>query len=208
MINKVTVEKAWRHDPNKIYHVIQNPKIDKKKQNILGLTIKSVEYTVRDWDKKFVYFERVDKSKNKRFPEILSFDKRYPDAEDEVFADRVSKAKKKPDYVDSYGIFGEKNQAYYHKLMRLHRLAKELSEIHKVLKGEQDKSCGSCSSENGCDSCDSDDAMVKDAKKSTDKEKIDLSLKEIKGYFEKIQDTGYFEELDRIQSENPDLATM
>lgn len=227
MINKITIDKAWRHNPKKVYYVIQNPKIDKKKQKVIGSTIKTVEYKVRDWDKKFVNFEKIDKDKDKRFPEILSFDKRYPDAEDEVLAERVSKAKKKPDFFDSYGIFGEEKVANYNKLVRLHRLATDLANIYKILKGKNENNCqeydgcntsknsekcSSCSNEstdNCCNTCDSsDDKLVKEAKKETEKKDIDLSLEEIKSYFEEIQNTGYFDELDRIQTENPDLATM
>lgn len=216
MINKVTIENAWRQNPNKSYHVIQNPKIDKANKKILGLPIKSVEYTVRNWDKDYVYLERKDKESDKRFPEILVFDKRFADAENEVFSERVSKAKKKPDYIDSYGIFTDEKQAKYQKLLRLHRLATDLAGLYKVLKNDQENVCPGCLHDTNCgdtcsSSCNSDvcpSKQVEDAKKEPSKESIDISMDEIKGYFNSIQETNYFDELDKIQSENPDLAAM
>ena len=71
MINKDTVEAAWKQNPNKIYYVIQNPKVDKVSRNLVGLSIETVEYRVRDWDAKHINFERVDKDSDKRFPEII-----------------------------------------------------------------------------------------------------------------------------------------
>lgn len=196
MVNKMTIEEAWRQNHNKIYYVIQNPRIDKKNKKVIGLTIKMVEYKVKDWDKDVVNFERVDKDSDKMFPEILVFDKRYPDAENEVFAERVSKAKKKPQFVDSYGIFGEKKLARFHKLVRLHRVAEQMAGIYKALKGEQEKPAVT----------ESDDKMTQDAKKGVDVSKVDFQLEEVKSYFTAIQDTNYFEELEMIQSEYPDLA--
>lgn len=198
MINRMTIEAAWRQDPNKIYYAIQNPRIDKKNKNIVGLAIKTVEYKVKDWDKDFVNFERINKDKDKRFPEILHFDKRYPDAENEVLAEKVSKAKKKPDILMSYGIFGDKKLAGFHKLVRLHRLAIQMSDIYKALKNKQDKPVVN----------DSDDNMTKDAKKGINVNNVTFELEELKTYFETIQETGYFEELEMIQSEYPDLAVM
>ena len=196
MVNKDTIEAQWRKDPSKLYYVIQNPRVDKKAQKMTGLTIKSVEYKVKDWDKEGVRFEKVNLEKNKRFPEIIVFDKRYPDAENEVYAERVSKAKKKPEIVDSYGIFGDSKMAKYHKLIRLHRVAEQMVGIYKALKGNQEKP----------EVKDDDDKMTKDAKKGVDASKVAFGLEEVKGYFEAIQDTNYFEELETIQAENPDLA--
>jgi len=198
MVNKLTIEKQWQQNPNKVYYVIQNPRADKKKQKMIGLTIKHVEYKVKDWDKDEVRFEKIDDLQNKRFPDILVFDKRYPDAENEVYAERVSKAKKKPDIVDSYAIFGEAKLAKYHKLIRLHRVSEQMVGIYKALKGNQDKP-----TEN-----DDDDKMTKDAKKGVDASKVTFGLEEVKGYFNDIQNTNYFEELEKIQAENPDLAVQ
>ena len=77
---------------------------------------KPVEYIVKDWDKENINFEKVNKDNDKMFPEILVFDKRYPDAENEVFAERVSKAKKKPEVLDSFGIFIDKNLINQHNI--------------------------------------------------------------------------------------------
>mgnify|MGYP006935358110 CR=1 FL=1 len=84
--------------------------------------------------------------------------------------------------------------------MRLHRISQELFDIYNILTDEKVNNSNVIN--------DSDDKTVKDAKAVTDKSQIDISLDEIKIYFEKIQDTDYFDELERIQSENPDLATM
>jgi hypothetical protein len=196
MVNKLTIEEQWKHNPNKVYYVIQNPRVDKKAKKMVGLTIKHVEYTVKDWDNDEVRFEKVDITKNKRFPNIIVFDKRYPDAENEVYAERVSKAKKKPEIVDSYGIFGDSKLARYHKLVRLHRVAEQMVGIYKAMKGQQEKP------EVKAD----DDKITKDAKKGVDASKVKFDLEEVKSYFEAIQDTNYFEELETIQAENPDLA--
>jgi hypothetical protein len=196
MVNKLTIEEQWKHNPNKVYYVIQNPRVDKKAKKMVGLTIKHVEYTVKDWDNDEVRFEKVDITKNKRFPDIIVFDKRYPDAENEVYAERVSKAKKKPEIVDSYGIFGDSKLARYHKLVRLHRVAEQMVGIYKAMKGQQEKP------EVKAD----DDKITKDAKKGVDASKVKFDLEEVKSYFEAIQDTNYFEELETIQAENPDLA--
>lgn len=198
MINKLTIEEAWRRDPYKSYYVIQNPKLDRKKKKMLGLTIKFVEYKVRDWDKDAVNFERVNKGKDKRFPEVLVFDKQYPDAENEVYSERVSNAKKKPDVVDSYAVFNDQKMARYNKLVRLHRVAEELVAIHGALKGQKDS----------IEASKDDSQAAKDAKKGIDVNKINLNLEDIAGYFEEIQATNYFDELEAIQSENPDLASM
>ncbi len=196
MINKDTVEAAWKQNPNKIYYVIQNPKIDKVSRNLVGLTIKTVEYRVKDWDAKYINFERVDKDADKRFPEIIPFDKRYPDAENEVITDKVSNAKKKTENLVSFGIFGDKKLAKYHKLVRLHRLAEQMRDIYKAMKNQQEKPSTNTS----------DDKLTKDAKAGVDKSKVDISTEDVKRYFEEIQETGYFEELEMIQSEFPDLA--
>lgn len=196
MVNKLTIEEQWRNNPNKVYYVIQNPRVDKKAQKMVGLTVKNVEYKVKDWNKDEVRFEKIDQLKNKRFPDIIVFDKRYPDAENEVYVERVSKAKKKPDVVDSYAIFGEEKMAKYHKLVRLHRVAEQMVGIYKAMKGEQDKPKVNAD----------DDKMTKDAKKGVDASKVAFGLEEVKGYFDAIQETNYFEELEMIQAENPDLA--
>lgn len=196
MVNKLTIESSWKQDPNKVYYVIQNPRVDKKGKKMVGLTIKTVEYKVKDWDKAEVRFEKIDQMQNKRFPDIIVFDKRYPDAENEVYAERVSKAKKKPEIIDSYGIFGDAEMARYHKLVRLHRVAEQMVGIYKALKGEQEKPKVN----------EDDDKMTKDAKKGVDANKVQFGLDEVKSYFEAIQDTNYFEELETIQAENPDLA--
>lgn len=196
MINKDTVEAAWKQNPNKIYYVIQNPKVDKVSRNLVGLSIKTVEYRVRDWDAKHINFERVDKNSDKRFPEIIPFDKRYPDAENEVVTDKVSNAKKKVENFVSFGIFGDKKLAKYHKLVRLHRLAEQMRDIYKAMKNEPEKPTTNAS----------DNKLTKDAKSGVDKNKVDISADDVKRYFEEIQETGYFEELELIQSEFPDLA--
>ena len=58
MVNKLTIEEAWKHNPNKVYYVIQNPRIDNKNKRVLGLTVKTVEYIVKDWDKENINFDR------------------------------------------------------------------------------------------------------------------------------------------------------
>ena len=196
MVNKLTIDTQWKQDPNKVYYVIQNPRVDKKNNKMVGLTIKCVEYRVKDWDSDGVRFEKIEQLKNKRFPDIILFDKRYPDAENEVYADRVSKAKKKPEIIDSYGIFGDVKIARYNKLIRLHRVAEQMAGIYKALKGEQDKPKVN----------QDDDKMTKDAKKGVDTSKVLFGLEEVKSYFEAIQDTNYYDELELIQMENPDLA--
>lgn len=183
MVNKLTIEEAWKHNPNKVYYVIQNPRIDNKNKRVLGLTVKTVEYIVKDWDKENINFEKVNKDNDKMFPEILVFDKRYPDAENEVFAERVSKAKKKPEVLDSFGIFIDKKLARFHKLVRLHRVAEQMAGVYKSLK-EKEQS-----------------AITKSENKNDT-----FQLDDVKNYFQTIQDTNYFEELELIQVEYPDLA--
>ena len=215
MINKLTIESAYKIDPYKSYFVIQNPRLDKKNKKMIGLTIKHVEYKVKDWDAEEIRFEKVDRSKNKRFPEILRFDKRYPDAENEVYAERVSKAKKKPDVYDSYGIFLDAEMAHYNNLIRLHRVAEEMMGIYGALKNQKAKIENPGEVENTVvkltDSDDSKGAIVskeaeKDIKGGVDASKVDLSMSDVKRYFEAIQDTGYFEQLEEIQALNPDLV--
>lgn len=196
MVNKLTIESSWRTNPNKIYHVIQNPRVDTKNKKMIGLTIKSVEYKVVSWDKDVVTFEKINIDDNKRFPDNLIFDKRYPDAENEVYAERVSKAKVKPKAVDSYGIFIDKKMAKYHKLIRLHRVAEQMKGIYKAIQGKSEK----------MELSESDNETTKKIKESADTNTVDFSLEDVKKYFEEIQNTGYFEELEIIQSEFPDLA--
>ncbi len=195
MVNKLTIESAWKKNPNKVYYVIQNPRLDMKKKSIVGLTVKTVTYKVKNWDKDVVNFEKIDLLSNKRFPGILVFDKRFPDAEDEVYTERVSSAKKKPDYVDSYAIFIDAKLAKFHKLSRIHKLAEQMVGIYKALKGEQEKPVVN----------ESDDKITKEAKKGVDINKVDFNIDEIKGYFDTIANTNYFEELELLQIEHPDL---
>lgn len=197
MINKDTIEAAWKQNPTKTYYVIQNPKIDIKNKKLVGISTKIVKYIVRDWDSKFVNFERVDKNADKRFPEILVFDKRYADAENEVFVEKTT-TKKKNNSILSYGIFGDHRCAHYHKLVRLHRMAEQMSEMYKALKGVQEKPAIRAD----------DDKITKEAKKGIDKNSVNYSLDDLKAYFEEIQNTGYYDELEKLQTEFPDLATM
>jgi len=217
MVNKMTIEAAYKIDPFKSYYVIQNPRVDKKSKKLRGLTIKSVEYRVKDWDNKEIRFEKVDQSKNKRFPNIINFDKRYPDAENEVYADRVSKAQKKPEIIDSYGIFIDAKMAKYNKLIRLHRIAEDMMGIYKALK-KQKEGAEKQQDENistdvkQTDSDDSKGSVVskeaeKEIKEGVDTNKVDLTIEEVRGYFDTIQDTNYFEMLESIQSDDPSLAT-
>ena len=81
MVNKLTIETAYKQDPYKSYYVILNPQIDTKAKKVYGLKIKQVEYKVRDWDAKVINFEKVNKLKDRKFPNIIPFDKRFPDAE-------------------------------------------------------------------------------------------------------------------------------
>ena len=196
MINKLTIEEAWKRNPDKIYYVIQNPKIDKKNKIIIGLSIKTIEYKVRSWDKEYVYFEKNDVTKNKSFSETISFDKRYADAENEVYAQKSTDSIEKKQMLTGYAIFGEKKVAIYHKLNRLHSIARDLTGIYKALKGQQELQPYNLKKE------------VKEATKGIDVNKIDLKLEEVKFYFDLIQNTNYFEEYDRIQSDFPDLASM
>lgn len=196
MVNKLTIDSAWKQNPDKIYYVIQNPRVDTKNKKMVGLSIKSVEYKVQSWDKQNVNFEKINKDDNKRFPDIIVFDKRYPDAENEVYAERVSSAKIKPKAVDSYGIFIDKKMARFNKLIRLHRICEQMMGMYKALKGKQET----------LDATETDSDLVKDIKKGTDTDSIDFSLDDLKNYFNAIQETNYFEELEAIQSEFPDLA--
>jgi hypothetical protein len=178
MINKQTIAEQWKQNPNKKYYIIKNPKINKGRKKIDGLDIKIVEYVVSSMDSKFVYFEKIDKDKNKRYPNVLPFDKRFPDAENEVFYTKDTPTVNKKNCVDSYGIFNEYKLADFHKLVRLHRISIYLSEMYKFLK------------------------TTKPDVKS------DFTLLEVEKYFTKIQDTNYFERLETIQSDFPDLAAM
>ena len=218
MINKLTIETAYKQDPYKSYYVILNPRIDPKTKKVNGLKIKSVEYRIKDWDSKEIRFEKVNKMKDKRFPEVIVFDKRNPDAENEVYADRVSNAKKKPKKIDSYGIFIDAEMAHYNKLIRLHRLAEDMSGIYKALKKQEDKQVEATSTDentrvkptdSGADSKGVvvDKEAIKDIEEGISADKISFSSEEVKSYFVAIQDTGYFEQLEEIQSNDPSLAT-
>ena len=193
MINKNTIENTWKQNPLKIYHVIQNPRIDIENKKVIGLTIKSVDYIVKDWDAKVVNFERCSKMSDKRFPEILTFDKRSADAENEIFAEKVSKVKNKNDVLHSYAIFLDAKLARYHKLVRLHRLAQQLIDIHDMLENEKNEK---------------NDTNYDEKNVKYDGGKINFSLIEVKDYFKQINETNYFDELESIQSEFPDLAVM
>lgn len=196
MINKLTIESAYRLNPAKSYFVIQNPKIDPVNKKVLGLSIKSVEYRVKDWDQKEVRFEKVDILKDKKFPEIIVFDKRYPDAENEVYAERVSKAKVKKETYDSYAIFGDNDMTEFNQLIRLHRLSEELIGIFKALKekklANKDPNY--------------EPTILLGDSNSSKKNKTNASMSDIKQIFDEIQETNYFERLEILQSENPDLV--
>ena len=222
MINKITIERRWRTDPNKTYHVIQNPKVDKKTKKVRGLTHKVVDYKVRDWDGKHVNFERVDKTQNKRFPEVLVFDKRFPDATNEVYCERVSKAKNKPDAIDSYAIFEEKDQADFNKLMRLHRFAEAIADLYeletkkiqdaknqgKVYKSGEKKT-SSKPKQNANATEKPPEMNTGDTKKSRKrKEVLNLSADELADIFETVQNTNYYDRLEELQVTRPDLAIM
>ncbi len=216
MVNKLTIEAAYKLDPFKSYYAIQNPRVDKKSKKMTGLTIKHVEYKVKDWDAKEVRFEKVNPLKNKRFPDIINFDKRYPDAENEIYAERVSKAKKKPELVDSYGIFIDTDMAKYNKLIRLHRIAEDMKGIYLAMKKQKDQAenpqpMDESTAVKPTDSDDSKGAVVsKDAEKDIKEgviAKVDLTMDEVRSYFDSIQDTDYFEMLEDIQANNPSLAT-
>lgn len=220
MVNKLTIETAYKQDPYKSYYVILNPRIDLKTKKINGLQIKSVEYCIKDWDTKEIRFEKVNKMKNKRFPDVINFDKRNHDAENEVYADRVSVAKKKPKKFDSYGIFIDTEMAEYNKLIRMHRLAEDMSGLYQALKKQEDKKttignedtnkdAGVKPTDSGVDSKGAvvDKEAIQDIKEGISADKISLSAKEVKGYFVAIQDTGYFDKLEQIQYNNPSLAT-
>jgi hypothetical protein len=218
MVNKLTIETAYKQDPYKSYYVILNPRIDSKTKKVNGLAIKSVEYCIKDWDTKEIRFEKVNKMRDKRFPNIICFDKRFPDAENEVYADRVSTAKKKPKKIDSYGIFIDAEMAEYNKLIRLHRLAEDMSGIYTALKSKENKknevtptneTDGVKPTDSGADSKGAvvDKEAIKDIEEGISADKISLSSEEVKNYFLAIQDTNYFDKLEEIQANNPSLAT-
>lgn len=176
MINKLTIENQWMINPNKIYFIIQNPEIDEKKKKLIGLEQKVVEYTVKNFyfTTPFIQFERCDKKNNKRFPEILEFNKQYPDASNAV--PHFKKGEKKLTKHVSYAIFNDEKEAKFQKLVRLHRLAEKIQGMFLAYKTE----------------------------KPDDLENQEL----LKQYFDEIQNTNYFEELEQIQSEFPDLSVM
>ena len=115
-----------------------------------------------------------------------------------MFVERVSKSNNPAELLDSYAIFGEKKLANYHKLVRLHRLAEHLAGMYAAIKENKNVSI-------------IDEQAEKLAKKlKMDTKSIDISfeLDEIKGYFESIQATEYYDELERIQTEFQNLAAM
>ncbi len=236
MVNKLTIETAYKIDPYKSYYAIINPQIDTKAKKVTGLKIKHVEYKVKDWDDKVIRFEKANLLKDKKFPAIIEFDKRYPDAENEVHVERASKKeakdadkdkkKKKKVKYDSFGIFIDTEMAHYNKLIRLHRLAEDMSGIYKSLKKQKETdaekalesdSCedGSCGAkgikptDSGADSKGNvvDKEAEKDIKKGLDADKIKISIEDVKSYFDSIQETEYFTQLEEIQANNPSLAT-
>lgn len=218
MINKLTIERRWRTNSNKTYFVIQNPKVDTTTKKVRGLHNKIIEYRVRDWDGKVVNFERVDKTKNKRFPEILVFDKRFPDATNEVYCERVSTAVKKPDALDSYAIFEEKDQADFNKLMRIHRFGEAIADLHeaetkkiqkaknqgKVYKSGTSNPKKKTSTEQKPPELNTGDTK----KRGKKKEVLNLSLEELEDIFEAVNATNYYDRLEEIQDKHPDLAIM
>lgn len=228
MVNKLTIETAYKIDPYKSYYVILNPRIDTKAKKVHGLKIKHVEYKVKDWDDKIIRFEKVNLLKDKKFPSIIDFDKRFPDAENEVHVERASKKskkkskkKKKSVMYDSFAIFIDAEMAKYNKLIRLHRLAEDMSGVYKALKKQKEGLEASECEDGTCDSkgvkptdsgADSKGNIVnkeaeKDIKNGLDADKIDLSIEHVKRYFDSIQETEYFDKLEEIQANNPSLAT-
>lgn len=193
MINKTTIEKQWRNNPNKLYHMIQNPKLDKFTKRVRGLSIKTVAYRVRDWDNNNVNFERVDKTTDKRFPEILVFDKRFHDATNEVYYER------KTDVVDSYAIFEDQNQAYFNKLMRLHRFSETITIMHANLTKSKTQEL----------TIEVDDSYkIKELNNTVDRKPFKLTGEELIEVFNSIQDTNYYDKLEEHQTNHPDLAIM
>ena len=220
MINKLTIESRWKTNPHKTYFVIQNPKVDPKTKKVRGLHNKIIEYKVRDWTGKVVNFERVDKTKDKRFPEILVFDKRFPDATNEVYCERVSTAVNKPDAVDSYAIFEEKDQADFNKLMRIHRFAQAIMGLHEdeTKKIQKAKNQGrihnpgttKTPSKQKVNNTDKSPEMnTGDTKKRVKpKEVFNLTVEELEDIFETVDATNYYDRLEEIQEKRPDLAIM
>ncbi len=210
MINKMTIETAYRLDPYKSYYAIMNPKINDKDKKVIGIKMKSVAYKVKSMAKDEVVFEKADLLKDKKFPKIISFDTRYPDAENEILVEnkkgskKINKALKKKDkrkgklsLYNSYALFIDESAANYNKLIRMHRLAEDMSGIYKAMKNKQDKPKVK----------EEDSEVAKKAKKGVDATKVSMQPEEVKGYFETIQATGYFEALEDIQATNPNLAT-
>ena len=210
MVNKLTIETMYKRDPYKTYYVIKNPKINKDKKKVYGLKNKIVEYKVLDWDNKVVNFKKVNDN-NKSYPEIISFDKRYPDAENEVL---VETKKKKTTKIDTMGIFTDPLMARYHKLIRLHRLAESMQGLYVSLKNQKDNQPTAENKKNKkkTDSDDSKGNVIASEAEQEIKEGVVvkkdlLKLKDVKNYFKQIQDTNYFDELEEIQANNPSLAT-
>jgi len=199
MVNKLSIENAYKHDPFKSYFVIKNPKWDRKNKKVRFLEIKVVEYKVDKWDKNFIYFKKVNTNKNKKYPDIIELDKRYPDAENEIIINKHTGKSEETMTKQSLSIaiFAEKTLAKYHKLIRLHRLAQDFKGIYKALKNQADE----------IPINEDDDEVTKEAKKGIDPSKVDISIEEIANLFEDVQNTDYFEKLEEIQAENPSLAT-
>ncbi len=195
MINKITIENQWKNNPNKLYFVIQNPKINKTTKAVSGLPIKTVAYKIRDWNSSEIYFERVDKTKDLRFPEIITLDKKYHDASNEVFHER----KNNPLVIESYAIFEDQNQAYFNKLMRLHRFSENISALYEA----QAKS-----NTNEITITVEDSYGIKAMNNNVDKKPVKLTGKELEKIFDLVQNTNYYDKLEEHQNNHPDLAIM
>lgn len=182
MINKLTIEREWMKNPEKTYFAIQNPIIDKTRKKVDGLQIKIVEFKVENFlfTIDFINFVKIDEQKNKRFPSKLVFDKRQPDAEREVYTSLTPKNNISKNDLRTFAIFHDEKIARFHKIVRLHRLSENLLLTYNHLK---------------------------DKNQDVDS-KTKLNIDVIKKCFNDIQDTGYFEELERIQTDFPDLSVL
>ena len=222
MINKLTLEQAYKKDPYKSYFAIKNPKINDKKRKVYGLKHTIVEYKLKDWDSKEYRFEKVNQEKNKSFPTIIVFDNRQADAENTVYhVVKKTKKKKEKQYIKGiFALFLDEQSAQYNKLIRLHDLATELSEIHNTLKQQKKDGIKPYSKQKDTknkavkptDAKDNKGAIVPaeavaEIKEGTKVSTIPYKIKNIIKYFNDIQQTGYYELLDEIQIKYPDLMT-
>lgn len=182
MINKITIEEMWKKNPQKIYYAIQNPTILKKQKKLIGIDIICVPYQVISWDNKNIKFKQLNKIN--LFPAIIFFDKQFYNAENEIILNKDLYDDQNLHFFDTtYAIFKEEKIANYNKLSRLHALALKLTEMHNSLKNHKKVSI-------------------------THNSHIDLTIQDIKNFFEEIQNTNYFDELLMIQTQFPDLSTM